>query len=110
VIEVIVVGFSELPPAYFEEHIPFFYGFFVKLLKFGMGNQLHGIFERVGTIYHIPKRNLSRYPAPTLFPSLESLINDMELDELAGALVTASLKGSVDSLLDKDVDPFAQPQ
>jgi hypothetical protein len=105
VVETILNGFSQFPKDHFEDHIPYFYNLYVKLLKYGFGVHLVGIFDRIGSLYHIPKRNLSRYNEPTLFPSLESLVQDIEVDELATELVAVSLRGSVASFVN-DVDPF----
>ena len=96
VVESIVLGFSEYGDRQFEEFIPNFYAFFVKLIGKPFAG-LETIFSRIGVIYRIPKTKLLFLGDVGLFPSLGDSVSS-ELERVASTLVESSIRESVISL------------
>lgn len=112
VIESILIGFTDFQDSQFEEQIPYFYGYFVKLLKSNhvpFYAPLSIIFEKVGKLYHIAQKTMAYAKEIEVFPSLESLHNDFELDTVAEDLVAAVMDETVATLELESRDPFANP-
>jgi hypothetical protein len=106
VVETIVQGFSQFTDDAFQEQIPYFYIYFVQLLNCSTVQvSLQPIFERVGYLYRIPKP-LETIPKPDLFPSLESLYDEVEC--IAMDLVQTSLRESIASL-SESVESLSDP-
>lgn len=98
VVDAILSGFALFEDHHFEEFLPSFYMFFVKLIgRFYFHATLEPIFERIGSVYRIPQKNVSFPKTVERFPSLDS-VHEEELEKVADDLVQASMRHSLTSL------------
>lgn len=101
-IESILSGFTLFQDHHFEEFVPSFYNFFVKLIgRHYFHSLLEPIFFKIGSLYRIPLKKLIIPEVIERFPSLESVVDD-ELEKVASALVESSMRYSTLSLSDED--------
>ena len=103
-VQAILSGFLIFEDHHFQEYIPLFYSFFVKLIgRFYFHAPLELIFERIGFFYRIPQKNFVFSKKIEKFPSLDEIV-EKELDKVADELVDMSIRQSLQSVKDEDLE------
>lgn len=110
-VESVLTGLLHFEDHHFQEYIPSFYSFFVKLIgRFYFHSSLEPIFDRIGFVYRIPQKTITFPKKIERFPSLD-IITEIELEKVVDDLVAMSMRHSITSLQSfteddlKDADP-----